>query len=155
MAVRKILQLGDPILKQKCEKVENIDKEILDLIKDMKDTLYESGGIGLAAPQIGVLKRVVFIDLGGEDDEPMVLINPEIIEKKGKETSVEGCLSYVGFEGELERPKKVKVRALNEKGQEVIYVGEELLGKCFCHELDHLDGIMYVDRASRIYKLED
>lgn len=154
MAVKKILQYGDKILKTASEKVESIDDSILKLIEDMMDTLYSTDGIGLAAPQIGVLKRVILIDLG-EEDEPIILINPQIISKSGKEVSIEGCLSYVGYEGELIRPKKVTVAGLNHKGEAVTYTAEGLLGKAFCHEIDHLDGIMYVDRAKTMYKLEE
>ena len=156
MAVKKILQYGDNILKTASEKVEHIDDSVLKLIEDMMDTLYNTDGIGLAAPQIGVLKRIILIDLGEEDEaEPIILINPKIISKSGKEVSVEGCLSYVGYEGELIRPKKVTVAGLNHKGEAVTYTAEGLLCKAFCHEIDHLDGIMYVDRAKTMYKLEE
>lgn len=155
MAVRKILQYGDKALKTPCEKVEKIDGQIKKLIKDMKDTLYACDGIGLAAPQIGVLKRVILIDLRDEEFEPIILINPEIVEAEGKEMSIEGCLSYLGYEGELERPKKVTVRGITPDNKVVEYTAEGLLGKAFCHEIDHLDGIMYIDRSKKIYKLED
>lgn len=154
MAVKKILQYGDKRLKTPCEKVEKIDEGIKKLIRDMKDTLYDGDGIGLAAPQIGVLKRVILIDLR-DDSEPIVLINPEIIEAQGKELSIEGCLSYVGYEGEVMRPKKVRVRGITPENQLVEYTAEELLGKAFCHEIDHLDGIMYMDRARTVYELEE
>lgn len=154
MAVKKILQYGDKALKTPCEKVEKIDKQIKNLIKDMQDTLYNCDGIGLAAPQIGVLKRVILIDLR-DDSEPIILINPEIIEAEGKELSIEGCLSYVGYEGEVERPKKVKVRGITPEGKAVVYTAEGLLGKAFCHEIDHLDGIMYIDRSKKVYMLEE
>jgi peptide deformylase len=155
MAVKKILQYGDKALKTPCEKVEKIDKQIKTLIKDMQDTLYNCDGIGLAAPQIGVLKRVILIDLRDEDSEPIILINPEIIEAEGKETSIEGCLSYVGYEGEVERPKKVKVRGITPEGITVEYTAEGLLAKAFCHEIDHLDGIMYIDRSKKVYVIEE
>lgn len=155
MTIKKILQYGDKTLKTVSKKVYKIDNDILKLIQDMKDTLYNTTGIGLAAPQIGVLKRVILIDLSEEQNDAMILINPEIVEKIGKEVSVEGCLSYVGFEGELIRPKKVTVKALNEKGEEVTYTADGLLAKAFCHEIDHLDGIMYIDRASKVYKLDE
>ncbi len=154
MAVRKILQYGDKRLNTPCEKVEKIDDEIKKLIKDMKDTLYDGDGIGLAAPQIGVLKRVILIDLRDES-EAIVLINPEIVEAYGKEVSIEGCLSYVGYEGEVIRPKKVKVRGITPENKVVEYMAEELLGKAFCHEIDHLDGIMYMDKARVMYELEE
>ncbi|HCW04642.1 MAG TPA: peptide deformylase [Clostridium sp.] len=153
MAIRKILQYGDKILKTPCERVEKIDKDIKELIKDMKDTLYNCDGIGLAAPQIGVLKRVILIDLRN-DSQPIILINPEIVEAEGKELSIEGCLSYEGFEGEVVRPKKVKVKGITPNNKEVVYTAEGLFAKAFCHEIDHLDGIMYVDKAKKIYKLE-
>jgi peptide deformylase len=154
MAVKKIVQYGDKVLKKVSKKVDKIDNEIIDIIKDMKDTLYSTTGIGLAAPQIGISKRIILIDLR-ENEEPIILINPEIVDKIGKEISIEGCLSYEGYEGELIRPKKVTVKGLNVKGEEVQYIAEELLCRAFCHEIDHLDGIMYVDRAEKVYKLED
>lgn len=154
MAVKEIVQYGNKALKTVCKKVDKIDDEILELIQDLKDSLYSTTGIGLAAPQIGVLKRVILIDLR-EGDEPIILINPKIVAKYGKEVSVEGCLSYIGYEGEVIRPKKVTVQGLNVKGEMVEYTAEDLLGKAFCHEIDHLDGIMYVDRAKKVYKLEE
>jgi peptide deformylase len=154
MAVKEIVQYGNKVLKTICKKVDKIDEEILNLVQDMKDSLYSTTGIGLAAPQIGVLKRVILIDLR-EGDEPIILINPKIVAKYGKEMSVEGCLSYVGYEGDVVRPKKVTVQGINVKGESVEYIAEGLLAVAFCHEIDHLDGIMYVDRAKKIYKLED
>lgn len=154
MAIKEILQYGNKVLKTPCERVEKIDKEIKELIKDMKDTLYSCDGIGLAAPQIGVLKRVILIDLR-DDSDPIILINPEIIETEGEELSIEGCLSYVGYEGEVIRPKKVKVRGITPKNKEVEYTAEGLLAKAFCHEIDHLDGILYIDKAIKMYKYEE
>lgn len=154
MAVKEIVQYGNKALKTTCKKVDKIDDEVLSLVQDMKDSLYSTTGIGLAAPQIGVLKRVILIDLR-EGDAPIILINPKIVAKFGKEISVEGCLSYVGYEGEVVRPKKVTVQGMNIKGENVEYTAEGLLAVAFCHEIDHLDGIMYVDRAKKIYKLED
>jgi peptide deformylase len=151
MAVKEIVKLGHPALKAKSAVVIKIDKEILMLIKDLKDTLYNTTGIGLAAPQIAVNKRVIFIDLRN-DTEPILLINPRISRKFGIRESEEGCLSYPGFYGFLERPKKVIVKGLNEKGEEVKYIAEELLCIAFCHEIDHLNGIMYTDRAYEINK---
>lgn len=154
MAVKKILELGNLKLKKVSMKVEKIDKSIISLVNDLKDTLYSTQGIGLAAPQIGVLKRVILIDLR-EDEEPIILINPAIVAKVGEEESVEGCLSYPGYEGVLMRPKKVTVRGLNLKGEELEYTAEGLLGKAFCHEIDHLDGILYVDKAKEVYEIEE
>jgi peptide deformylase len=151
MAVKEIVKLGHPALKAKSAVVIKIDKEILMLIKDLKDTLYNTTGIGLAAPQIAVNKRVIFIDLRN-DTEPILLINPRISRKFGIRESEEGCLSYPGFYGILERPKKVIVKGLNENGEEVKYIADELLCIAFCHEIDHLNGIMYTDRAYEINK---
>lgn len=153
MAIRKIVQLGDEHLKKVSEPVKEMNKEVKELIKDLKDTLYSVDGVGLAAPQIAVNKRVVFIDLR-DGSQPLLLINPVITHKEGSEVDYEGCLSYVGYEGTVERPTKVVVEAYNEEGQQVSYEAEGLMARCFCHEIDHLDGIMYVDRAKEMYELE-
>lgn len=153
MAVREIIQLGDKRLKTKCEYVKEINDEILGLVQDLKDTLATVDGIGLAAPQIGVTKRIVLIDFRDGENE-YVLINPVIIKQKGKIKGDEGCLSYVGFEGLVERPKSVKIKYTNLKGEKVIKEADGLLARCFCHEIDHLDGVMYVDRAIEMYRLE-
>lgn len=153
MAIRKIVQLGDEHLKKVSEPVKEINKEVVELIKDLKDTLYSVDGVGLAAPQIAVNKRVVFIDLR-DGSQPLLLINPVITHKEGSEVDYEGCLSYVGYEGTVERPTKVVVDAYNEEGKQVSYEAEGLMARCFCHEIDHLDGIMYVDRAKEMYELE-
>jgi peptide deformylase len=153
MAVKEILKFGNPKLKQVSRKVDNIDKAIMDLIEDMKVTLLSTTGIGLAAPQIGELKRVILIDLR-DGDTPIILINPVIVAKVGKEEDIEGCLSYPGYEGKVTRPKKVTVQGLNVKGEKVEYTAEGLLAKAFCHEIDHLDGVLYTDRARKMYKIE-
>lgn len=144
MALRNIRIIGDEILRKKSKKVEKIDERLLTLIEDMKETMYEENGVGLAAVQVGVLKRVVVIDIGAG---PLVFINPEIIETKGSIIDYEGCLSIPGKEGTVERPTYVKTKATNEKGQDFIIEGEGLLAKAMCHEFDHLDGILYVDKA--------
>jgi len=154
MAVKEILRFGDKTLKKVSRKVKTIDEEILSLVQDLKDTLYSTGGIGLAAPQIGVLKRVILIDLRG-DSEPILLVNPKIIKKIGKQEDVEGCLSYPGYEGDVVRPKKVVVVGTELNGQDVEYTAAGLLARAFCHEIDHLDGILYTDRANKIYKIEE
>jgi len=144
MALRTIRKYGDELLRKKSRKVDVIDERILTLLKDMEETMYAADGVGLAAPQVGILKRVVVIDVG---EGILKLINPEIIETEGTEIDTEGCLSVPGEQGEVERPYKVKVKALDEKGEEIIIEGEGLLARAFCHEIDHLDGVLFVDKA--------
>ena len=136
MALRTIRVEGDPVLTKISRPVDKMTPRIQDLITDMLDTMYEAMGVGLAAPQVGILKRIVVIDVG---DGPIILINPEIIEKSGEQTGDEGCLSVPGMSGQVTRPDHVKVKALNEDMEEVVYEGEGLLARAFCHELDHLD----------------
>ena len=142
MATRKIREIGDEVLTKPCKEVTKITLRTKVLINDMLDTMYEALGVGLAAPQVGVLKRIVVIDV---DDPPWVMINPEIIETSGEQTGDEGCLSVPGKSGMVTRPNYVKVRALNEDMEEIELEGEGLLARAFCHEIDHLDGKMYVD----------
>ena len=144
MALRQIRTIGDPCLNKVCKKVEEVNERTLTLIDDMLDTMYEADGVGLAAPQVGVLKRIVVIDVG---DGPIVMINPEILETSGSQTGSEGCLSVPGKAGTVTRPDYVKVKALNERGEEYVLEGEGLLARCICHECDHLDGILYSDKA--------
>lgn len=143
MAIRKIRTEGDSILTKECRKVEKMTPKIQELIEDMFDTMYEAYGVGLAAPQVGVLKQIVVIDTTGED--PLVLINPEIIETSGSQTGDEGCLSVPGMSGTVTRPNHVKVRALDENMEEYILEGEELLVRAICHETDHLHGRLYTE----------
>ena len=143
MAIRKIRTEGDSILTKECRKVEKMTPKIQELIDDMFDTMYEAYGVGLAAPQVGVLKQIVVIDTTGED--PLVLINPEIIETSGSQTGDEGCLSVPGMSGTVTRPNHVKVRALDENLEEYILKGEELLARAICHETDHLHGRLYTE----------
>lgn len=142
MALRTIRVQGDSVLTKKSRTVDKMTPRIGELITDMLDTMYEAMGVGLAAPQVGILKRIVVIDVG---DGPIILINPEIIEKSGEQTGDEGCLSVPGMSGQVTRPDHVKVKALNEDMEEVVYEGEGLLARAFCHELDHLDGHMYTE----------
>ena len=142
MALRTIRTQGDPVLTKVSRPVTEMNQKIRTLIFDMLDTMYESMGVGLAAPQVGILKRLVTIDVG---DGPIVLINPEILETSGEQTGDEGCLSVPGMAGQVTRPNYVKVKALDENMEEVIYEGTELLARAFCHEIDHLDGKMYTD----------
>lgn len=144
MAIRKIREMGDEVLEKKCKEVKKMSVRTQILINDMLDTMYEAFGVGLAAPQVGVLKRIVVIDVG---EGPLVLINPEIVETAGEQTGEEGCLSVPGKSGIVTRPEYVKVKALNEDMEEVILEGEGLLARAFCHEIDHLEGKMYVELA--------
>ena len=140
MALRTIRTEGDSVLTKKCRPVDKITPRILELIEDMLDTMYDAQGVGLAAPQVGILKRIVVIDVG---EGPIVLINPEIVESSGEQTGDEGCLSVPGMAGQVTRPEYVKVKAQDEELNEIEYEGEGLLARAFCHELDHLDGLMY------------
>lgn len=140
MALRTIRVEGDPVLTKKSRPVEEMTPKISELITDMLDTMYDAMGVGLAAPQVGILKRIVVIDVG---EGPIVLINPEILETSGEQTGDEGCLSVPGMAGQVTRPNYVKVKALDVNMEEVVYEGEELLARAFCHEIDHLDGKMY------------
>ncbi len=142
MATRKIRELGDEVLTKQCKEVTKMTLRTKILIQDMLDTMYEALGVGLAAPQVGVLRRIVVIDVG---EGPIVLINPEILETSGEQTGEEGCLSVPGKSGQVTRPDYVKVRALNEDMEEIELEGTGLLARAFCHEIDHLDGKMYVD----------
>ena len=144
MAIREIREMGDEVLGKVCKEVKMLTPRTILLIRDMIDTMYDANGVGLAAPQVGVLQRIVVIDVG---EGPMVLINPEIIETAGEQTGDEGCLSVPGKSGCVTRPNYVKVKALNEDMQEVIYEGEGLLARAFCHEIDHLDGHLYVEKV--------
>ena len=144
MALRTIRTEGDSVLTKKCRPVDKITPRILELIEDMLDTMYDAQGVGLAAPQVGVLKRIVVIDFSPEGDQPIILINPEIIEKSGEQTGYEGCLSVPGKTGIVTRANYCKVKALNENMEEIVVEGEELLARAFQHEIAHLDGQLYV-----------
>ena len=149
MAYRKILELGDPSLRKVCKKQEKFDVRLHILLKDMADTLHKSEGVGLAAPQVGILRRVVVIDLG--DERGLIeFINPEIIERS-EETQCgrEGCLSLPGRQGIVTRPRRVKVRAQDRHGRFFELEGEDLMARALCHELDHLDGVLYIDGMDR------
>lgn len=144
MAVRNIRQLGDGMLKKKCREIKEVTPRIKELIEDMKETMYEANGVGLAAPQVGVLKRVVVIDIG---DGPLVLVNPRLLESSGEQTGEEGCLSVPGKYGIVSRPMYVKIEAWNENMEYKVIEGEELLARAICHEIDHLEGRMYVEKV--------
>lgn len=142
MALRKIRTEGDPVLNKISRPVTEMTPRIRELIVDMLDTMYDAMGVGLAAPQVGILKRIVVIDVG---EGPIVLVNPEILETSGEQTGDEGCLSVPGMAGQVTRPNYVKVKALDIHMQEVEYEGTELLARAFCHEIDHLEGRMYTE----------
>ena len=145
MALRKVRVMGDEVLNQVCKEVKEVTPRTVTLIEDMLDTMYESNGVGLAAPQIGVLKRIVVIDVSEEGDDPIIMINPRIIETSGEQTGSEGCLSVPGKAGNVTRPNYVKAVAYDENMELFEIEGTELLARAICHELDHLDGKLYVD----------
>ena len=144
MAIRNIRISTDEVLRKKCKEVKEITPNLLTLLDDMADTMYDANGVGLAAPQVGILKRVVVIDIG----EGLVeLINPEILETSGSQIDDEGCLSVPGKYAPVDRPYYAKVKAMDRDGNEFIIEGEELMARALCHEIDHLDGILYIDKA--------
>ncbi len=160
MAIRNIREMGDPVLNKVCKEVKEITDRTRELIDDMFDTMYEANGVGLAAPQVGILKRIVVIDVTGE--EPHLLINPVILETSGEQTGNEGCLSVPGKTGIVTRPNYVKVKAYDENLQPFELEGTELLARAICHELEHLDGHLYVEKVegdllnvSDVYEDED
>ncbi len=146
MALRNVLTVDteNESLRKCSREVDKIDEKILSLIEDMKETLYEKNGVGLAAPQIGILKRIIVIDIG---EGPIVLINPVVVYQKGEVVDVEGCLSVPGVWGTVKRPQEVIVRGMTPEGETVEMSGEGLLAKAFCHEIDHLNGIIYTDKV--------
>ncbi len=144
MAIRQIRVQGDEVLEKVCRPVKEITPRIATLIEDMIDTMYEYDGVGLAAPQVGILRRIAVIDIG---EGPIVLVNPEVIETSGEQTGEEGCLSLPGKSGQVTRPNYAKVRAFNENMEEYEVEGEELLARALLHEIDHLDGHMYTEKV--------
>lgn len=153
MAIRKIRVDGDEVLRKTCKVVDKMTERTMTLIEDMYETMYEANGVGLAAPQVGILKRIVVIDVG--DEYAYTLINPEIIEADGEQVGEEGCLSLPGLAATVKRPNHVVCKALDENMEEIIVEGEGLLARAICHELDHLDGILYKDKAEDgLYSVE-
>jgi peptide deformylase len=146
MAIRTIRTDGDEVLRKISKEVDDINDKIKTLIKDMADTMYKADGIGLAAPQIGILKRVVVIDVG---EGLLELINPRVIEEAGEQMEAEGCLSLPGVFGEVKRPEKVVVEALTLKGEKIVVEGHDLLARALCHEIDHLNGVLFKDKVIR------
>ena len=155
MGLRKILTDKEPALHKVCKPVTNFDSKLFKLLDDMRDTLIESGGVGLAAPQVGILRRVVLVDVGEENNEIVEFINPEMLETDGEQYGPEGCLSVPGKYGLVKRPMVAKVRAQDRNGEWFEAEGEELIARCFCHELDHLDGIVYTEIMDRFLTDEE
>jgi len=155
MGLRKILTDKEPALHKVCKPVTSFDGKLHKLLEDMAETLVDSGGVGLAAPQVGILRRVVLVDVGMEENEILELINPEMIETDGEQYGPEGCLSVPGKYGLVKRPYYAKVRAQDRYGEWFEAEGEELIARCFCHELDHLDGIVYTEVMDRFLTEEE
>ena len=145
MAIREVRTIGDDVLGKISKPVKEVNERTLQIIEDMFETMYETGGVGIAAPQVGILKRIVCMDVG--DGNQYLMINPEIIELSGEQTGMEGCLSVPGKRGQVTRANYAKVKALNENMEEIIIEGEGLLARCIQHECDHLDGILYVTKV--------
>lgn len=152
MAILNVIKEGDPVLRKKCRPVEEITPRIIQLLDDMHETLEKAQGIGLAAPQVGVLRRIVIVEI---EDKKYEMINPEIIETKGKQEEIEACLSVPDKYGLVKRPQWVKVRATDRNGKVYEVSGNGLMARCFCHELDHLDGTLYIDKAIEMYDPDD
>ena len=145
--IREIIKEGDEVLRKKCHKVEKFDEKLHALLDDMYETMQEANGVGLAAPQVGILRRIAVVDVG---DGKIELVNPEIIKESGEQTGDEGCLSFPGKWGEVTRPMKVTVKAQDRFGNEFKIKGTELLARAFCHEIDHLDGVVFIDKVNKM-----
>ena len=144
MAKRKVVKIGDPLLRKTSKPVRDFDDELIELLEDMKETMYENNGMGLAAPQVGVLRRVIVMDVNGNYYE---LINPEIVYEEGEDVDSEGCLSVGKFNSNVKRPYKVTVRAVDRYGYPLEITGEKYFARCVCHEVDHLNGVLFVDKC--------
>ena len=155
MALRNIREMGDPVLEKKAKVIKEVTPRIRSLAEDMLETMYDAGGVGLAAPQVGILKRLVVIDVTEEQNEPYTMLNPEIIEADGEQVGAEGCLSVPGDFGVVKRPQHVKVRAQDRNGEWFEVEGEGLTARAFCHELDHLEGILFTEKATRMLTPEE
>ncbi len=152
MAIRNIVKFGDSVLEKECRKVENFDARLHQLLDDMKETLADANGAGLAAPQVGVLRQVCIVDVG---EGPIELINPEIVKTEGEQTGLEGCLSNPDKWGIVTRPMKVTVKAQDRNGKHFKVTGEELCARAFCHEIDHLHGVLFTTHATRMMTTEE
>jgi peptide deformylase len=154
MAIRIIVLDPDPVLREKAKTVTKFNSNLHKLLDDMADTMYDAQGVGLAAPQIGILKRVIVMDVG-DDNGLIEMINPEIVSVDGEQTGPEGCLSIPGLRGDVKRPMHVKAKGLNRDGEEIVVEGSELLARCIMHEIDHLNGVLFTDLALKVYVSED
>lgn len=152
MALREIRLDGDPLLRKTSKEVTEINERIKTLLDDMVETMIHANGVGLAAPQVGILRRVIVVDIG---DGPLKVINPVIVEEDGKLTDIEGCLSVPGLSGRVERPETIKVKFIDENGVGKLIQAQGLMARVFCHEIDHLDGILYTDKALEMFDNED
>ena len=155
MGLRRILTDAEAALHKVCKPVTSFDSKLHKLLDDMAETLIDSGGVGLAAPQVGILRRVVLVDVGMEEPDIIELVNPEMVETDGEQYGPEGCLSVPGKYGLVRRPNYARVRAQDRNGEWYEYEGEELIARCFCHELDHLDGIVYTEKMDRFLTEEE
>ncbi|MDF2723560.1 MAG: peptide deformylase [Paenibacillus sp.] len=154
MSIRIIVKNPDPVLREIAKPVPKITPNIIKLLDDMADTMYDAEGVGLAAPQIGILKRVIVVDVG--DDHGLIeLINPEIVSKSGEQLGQEGCLSIPGLRGDVNRAMTVTIKGLNRDGEEIAITGSELLARAFQHEVDHLNGVLFTDTAVSVYREEE
>ncbi|MVO99231.1 MULTISPECIES: peptide deformylase [Paenibacillus] len=153
MAIRMIVKEGDSVLRETAKQVTKFNSNLHKLLDDMADTMYDAPGVGLAAPQVGILKRVIVMDVG-DDNGLIELVNPEIVAKSGEQIGPEGCLSIPGLEGEVKRPLHVTIKGQDRNGEEVVYEGEGLLARCMMHEVDHLNGVLFTDLAIRLYRPE-
>ena len=152
MALRNIVEEGDPVLRKICKEVKEITPRTLQLLDDLAETMRDANGVGLAAPQVGILRRIAVVEV---DDELYELINPEIVLTEGDQYDDEGCLSVPGKAGKVHRPEYVEVNCLNRSGEEVTYEADGLLARAFCHEIDHLDGVLYIDKAEDIRFIDE
>ncbi|EGL18967.1 MULTISPECIES: peptide deformylase [unclassified Paenibacillus] len=153
MAIRMIVKEGDSVLRETAKQVTKFNSNLHKLLDDMADTMYDAPGVGLAAPQVGILKRVIVMDVGDENGL-IEIVNPVVVEQSGEQIGPEGCLSIPGLEGEVKRPFKVKVKGQDRNGEEFELEGEELLARCIMHEVDHLNGVLFTDLAIRLYRPE-
>ncbi len=150
MAIYSIVQQGDKILRKTCKPVPRVNDNVRKILRNMLETMYDANGVGLAAPQVGILKRMVVVDVGETGPGPLQLVNPEILERSGVQEGSEGCLSCPGVFGDVRRSKYVKVRALNPEGEEIVVEAEGYLARALQHEIDHLDGILFLDKATNV-----